>query len=72
MWFMNSSKGIFLPLAGHTPSASGASTGGNAVVNGNRDGNYWCTEKYYRFCLEQMDTQFPTQLLVPLDVLFVA
>ena len=49
MWFMNSSKGLFLPLAGHTPSASGASTGGNAVVNGNRDGNYWCTEKYYRF-----------------------
>ncbi|MFK1867439.1 hypothetical protein ACIXTH_14410, partial [Bacteroides fragilis] len=49
MWFMNSSKGLFLPLAGHTPSASGASTGGNTVVNGNRDGNYWCTEKYYRF-----------------------
>ena len=48
MWFMNSSKGLFLPLAGHTPSASGASTG-NGVVNSNLDGNYWCTEKYYRF-----------------------
>ena len=46
---MNISKGLFLPLAGHMPNTSGASTGGNAVVNGNRDGNYWCTEKYYRF-----------------------
>ncbi|EIZ01944.1 hypothetical protein HMPREF1080_00012, partial [Bacteroides fragilis CL05T12C13] len=45
MWFMNSSKGLFLPLAGHT---QGANTG-SGVINGNRDGNYWCTEKYYRF-----------------------
>ena len=45
---MNSSKGIFLPLAGHTPNTYGASTG-NGVVNSNLDGNYWCTEKYYRF-----------------------
>ena len=45
MWFMNSSKGLFLPLAGHT---QGANTG-SGVINGNLDGNYWCTEKYYRF-----------------------
>ena len=50
MWFMNSSKGIFLPLAGVIPEKYGSSTG-NGVANANVDGNYWCTEKYYRFLL---------------------